>query len=375
MRLEKPQDEIVISAVGAISSVGASAAQTFASVRADLSRMRECPELYSCIPEDQHGEPSPLVAAPIYHLETPSLLNRRPVEWLGLMAGHALRDLLRRARLPLAAFRELGLFCSVPSHRPGWPANADGEFFYHLHNCARIDLVSSRRLLASERTGALALCDRAREALLAKTLRYAVVGGIDSYLFRDWLEPLDRDYRLLSDRAMDGFRPGEGAAFFLLELRTEATRRGAKPLAVLRGSTVTRWTGLSTASSAKPASATPRSPNAGRTIPNTGAALADAIAPLVAAGPEPFLLCDQNGESARTKEWGFALGRLGKALRLPLALELPMSVLGDLGAATGAMLVTLAVQFFEKKHTAKRHALVFCAADDGERRALLLERA
>lgn len=362
--------EVVLTAVGAVTAVGATAAQTFASVRAELSRMRECPELYVCLPEDPLSEPSPLVASPISHLDRTPLAARRAVDWLGLMAGHAVRDLLRTARLPAEAHRDAGLFCCLPALGDSWSPGALETFSCHLHNHARVDLLASRSLVVGDRSGALALADLACAALAEGRLRYAVVGGVDSYLFRERLLPLDRDYRLFSARAPDGFRPGEGAAFFLLERREDAAGRGATPLAVLRGSSAARATPRRTSLEPEPSGRALAPP-----APNTGAALAEALAPLLDGGPEPFFLCDLNGESARTKEWAFTISRLGNALRPPVRLELPVTILGDLGAATGAMLVTLAVQYFAKRHVSRRRAVVWCASDDGERRALMLERS
>ena len=82
-----------------------------------------------------------------------------------------------------------------------------------------------------------------------------------------------------------------------------------------------------------------------------------------------------NGESSRSKEWAFAISRLGRRLGADLALEHPASSLGDVGAATGATLAALAVQYLKSKHADRPGAVVWAASEDGERRAALLERA
>jgi len=56
-------------------------------------------------------------------------------------------------------------------------------------------------------------------------------------------------------------------------------------------------------------------------------------------------------------------------------LEHPAIALGDIGAASGAALVALAVQYLRGKHRDRKRALVWTAGDDGDRRALLLEKA
>jgi hypothetical protein len=49
-------------------------------------------------------------------------------------------------------------------------------------------------------------------------------------------------------------------------------------------------------------------------------------------------------------------------------------VLGDVGAATGAVLIALAVRFLHTKYRERDHALIWCASDNGDRNALLLRR-
>ena len=66
---------------------------------------------------------------------------------------------------------------------------------------------------------------------------------------------------------------------------------------------------------------------------------------------------------------------LSNRAELLLALEHPAASLGDVGAATGAALVALAVHYLSTKHSDRAGAVVWAAADDGERRAVALERA
>lgn len=76
---QKPT-EVVVTAVRAVTAVGATAAQTFASVRAGLSRMRECPEVYHCVPEDALSDPCPLTASPISRLDATPIAKRQVVD-------------------------------------------------------------------------------------------------------------------------------------------------------------------------------------------------------------------------------------------------------------------------------------------------------
>lgn len=351
------RDEVVVSGVGMVSPVGATAAQTFTSVRAGLRRMRELPEIYSCMPDDpRFDEATPLVGSAVYHLDSSLRQPESAVEWLGFLAAQAFRDLVRNAGLGPVPGDRLGVFVALP-HLASGGLDARGEFAIHFHNHAGQDLLPHFQVAYGDRTTSLSLAEEAATQVLAGRLAMAAVGGVDSYLFRERLRALDEDWRILSERNPDGFQPGEAASFLLLETRAAAVRAGRKPLAVLRGFSNGRIEG-----------------GAGR--PNTGSELSAMLDRLLPGdGPRPVVVCDLNGESSRTREWGYALSRLGPRLGDGLAVEHPASALGDVGAATGATLVALGTQFLMSKYPDRTGALVWAASDDGERRALLLERS
>jgi 3-oxoacyl-[acyl-carrier-protein] synthase-1 len=339
-----------------VSPVGDCAAQTFTSVRAGITRMRERPDIYSCLPEDPtFDDREPLVASAMRYLEEAGHRRTDPAEWLGLMAGLAFRDLWRQAGLTRADEPRAGLFLSLPPARLGWDASAKDPFAYHFRNFAQRDSFPLEQLLFHGPGGPLLLCEQATALLRSRQLEYAIIGGVDSYLFPGWLEPLDQDYRVKSRRNIDGFIPGEAAAFFLLERSERARTRKAAPLAYLAGAASARF-------------------EAGKGLPNTGVELAGMIGQL-GDREWPLIVCDLNGEPGRVKEWGWALSRLSGTLDGAVALEHPAIALGDIGAASGAALVALAVQYLRGKHRDRKRALVWTSGDDGDRRALLLEKA
>jgi len=344
-----------VTAIGAVSPVGADAAQTFTSVRAGIRRFQEHPEIYACRAEKpEFDPPETLVASAVQHLDTRARGEGRAAEWLGLLAGHAFRDLERRARLSPADAARMGLFLALPAGA-GLGLEHRDEIAYHFHNHAERDLLPHFRIAFGGHAAALGLAEEAAALVRDRRLGLAAIGAADSWLFRPRLEAADRGWRLLSGRNPDGFQPGEAAAFFLLEAGGEAARRGVAPLAAVRSFASGRF-------------------EAAGGLPNTGAELAALIERVLPAGGAPLFVCDLNGESARTKEWAWAVSRMGRRLEGELALEHPASALGDVGAASGAVLVALAVQWMATKHLG-RSAVVWAASDDGERRALALERA
>ena len=350
-------DDIVVTGVGMVSPVGSTAAQTFASIRSGIRRMRELPEIYCCLPEDpRFDDAEPLVGSAISHLDAKRRRTECASEWLGLLAGRAFADLLESSRLEAGVLKRLGLFLAIPTAAalPVVPA----DVATHLHNHAEVDELGHVQIVPGERPTALALAEAAASLLRERKIDFAAVGAVDSYLFPERLSVLDKGWRLLSTRNPDGFQPGEAAAFVLLERRATCERRGVPALATLRGSAQARF-------------------EKEKGLPNRGVEVASTLERLLAAesGHAPLIVCDLNGESARTKEWGHALSRLGRRLGEGLALEHPASVLGDVGAATGAVLLATAVRYLATKHAARPGALIWAGADDGERRALHLARS
>lgn len=345
---------MAVTAVGLVSPVGADAAQTFTSVRAGLRRMQERPDVYACLAaKPDFDPPSPLVASAVEHLDARARREGGIAEWLGTLAGRAFADLDRRGRLAEVDPSRLAVLLVLPS-RPGIGPEARDEILYHFHNHAERDLLPNVQLAFGGNATALALLEQASALLRDRRVAAVAVGAVDSWLFRPWLEAADADWRLLSERNVDGFQPGEAAAFVLVEAPAEAARRGLAPLARVAAFASARLDGKSG-------------------LPNTGAELAAALERVLPQSP-PLLVCDLNGESWRAKEWAFALSRLGTRLGAGFALEHPASSLGDVGAATGISLAALAVQYLATKHSDRAAAVVWAASDDGERRAVALER-
>ena len=355
---EATNGDLVLSAVGMVSPVGVNATQTFTSLRANIPRKQERPDIYQCMPADPDlDEPEPLVASPISHLDCRWRDQGNPTEWLALLAAQAFADLWNKAKLTAGDEGETGLFLSLPGKRPGWGPEHVELFTEWFRDLAAHEPFAQKKFSWIGSGGALDLCAEACRLVREGQLKRAIVGGVDSYLFPKWLEPLDRAYRIRSTRNHDGFCPGEGAAFFLLEPVAEARRRSLQPWAELRATATTNC------------APTPAGHDA-------GAALAEVLSRVIPAGetPPPLVVCDLNGEMSRAREWGYALSRVGNALPAPLGLEHPAAVLGDLGAASGAALVVLAAHYLHTKHRDRTSAVLWTASDGGERHAVLLAR-
>src|SRR6202022_4620367 len=83
------------------------------------------------------------------------------------------------------------------------------------------------------RAGGILALRAAHERVSAGGVRFLAAGGIDTYLDPYLLGTLDMEKRVKSEQNLDGFVPGEGAAFLLLTTRRTAQASGLTPLAAL----------------------------------------------------------------------------------------------------------------------------------------------
>lgn len=191
--------------------------------------------------------------------------------------------------------------------------------------------------------------------------KLCIVGGADSYQDQNTLTWLDGTGRLKSNRNRYGFIPGEAAAVLLLESRAHAETRGANIFAMIRG--------LGKGLEKNPV---------GADRPSSGEGLAQAIRAAIGGAENPLAIewvaGDLNGESYRAREWGLGQVMLQRNFREVKHTWHPADSLGDVGAASGAVLVSLAARALEKGYAPAEKCLIFAGSDDGSRGALLLQR-
>jgi 3-oxoacyl-[acyl-carrier-protein] synthase-1 len=173
---------------------------------------------------------------------------------------------------------------------------------------------------------------------------------VDTYLDLRLLATLDSERRILGPRVMDGFIPGEGAAFYTLS-GTSATQVGPRgPRVIVHAAGSAMDPGHRYGSE-----------------PAKGEGLAAAMLQVrQRAGALPGSVATTfagfNGESFDAKMWGVARMRHNDFFSPTMVIDHPADKYGDAGAATGAILMALAAKSL-LAGTRSGPALVWAASD------------
>ena len=339
----------VIAASSVLCPLGRSTEQVWAAARAGISRIGSSQVM------DRNFEPIRMGLVPEDALE-PEL----PPELESLPLGSRARRMLRiaapalRTLVEAAAPPPVRLFLGLPQLALDEAPWIKG-FALHLGKLAgmAIDAPNSR-VIPGGRSATLTALELALDTLELDPTLPVIVGGVDTFLDLRLLDSLAAEGRLLGTGVMDGFIPGEGAAFVLL---THAPSKDGAAVTV-------------------EAAATASDPgHRGGSAPARGEGLAQAIGSMRnrlarALGPVGTTFAGLNGESFDAKAWGVARVRHPDFFAPRMVVEHPADCFGDAGAATGAILLALASKALASGHRLGP-ALVW-AASDGESRACAL---
>lgn len=341
----------VVAGVGVQCSVGLRAPEVAAAVGGALNRFRFEPRIRS----QRSG-------ARI----TCAWLETLPDAWPAAARMRALAIAAASEALgavPAAAGVRLPVVLALPAARPGFDADAAGRLAREIIG-ALPAVVDARAcaLLVDGHAGGVRLLEAAERLLRGESGPAApavLVGGVESYRDAAALQFIEETGRLRTEDDPLGWIPGEGAGFLLLTTRDGAARLEATPLAALDASA---------------AAFEPRPWYAGRAT--IGEGLTHALREVFAVPGAPAeCYCDMNGESWRADEWGYAYLRTAAHHAEPLAMSHPADCWGDVGAASGPMLIALAAQRFGQRRARAARALVWAASDTSPLRAACLTSA
>ncbi len=333
-----------VRSAGMISSVGDSALECWASVRAGIARVGETPLLSRALAPLRMGlvPPGSLPVLPGLDMSPRSTRHRRRLR-LACSAVTEASDALGSPCLPVSL---------VTSGRD----DPDGTLLDDLASALgnRVDRGGSLLFAVGSAGVFFALLDAGHRIASGETTAVMVI-GVDSMLDPLRLDALQSARRLLVDDAMDGFIPGEGAAALVVSAEVSGAMAMATLAGVGVGDDVFRVEGEH---------------------PLTADALTAAVHSALAGATEPVseLWAGLNGESWTAREWAIAARRAHREIAPDAEVWHPAEAFGDPGAALGAMLIALGA-IGQHRGRGRSPALAWSASDEGTRGACRIERS
>jgi 3-oxoacyl-[acyl-carrier-protein] synthase-1 len=330
--------------LGARTPVGRRAFASGAAVRAGISRRMEHPYL-----RDRAGDPFLVVM-------DPSLPGVERLERMQALLTSAFDELV--GSLGPAAQGGLRVFLGLPELGSCFTAADAEQLGRHLseHGSGRyplqVDLIPE-----GNAAGGIGI-ERALAQLQADPNVLCLVGGVDSWINAELLEPLDEAGRISSTSNRWGFPPGEGAALLAVASPTFARRHRLTVLAGLAG------VGLGF--------------EANRIHTETiciGVGLAEALrtAAAGAGGVIGKQYCDLDGERYRESEYSFAILRLQQdAFVNALDYVAPVDCWGQCGAATFPLLMLLPIVHWQRGAPVDQRTMAWAGSENGRRAAAII---
>ena len=215
------------------------------------------------------------------------------------------------------------------------------------------------RFVSTGRAGRIQALEIAKQYLYEQGSNYVLVGASDSYVEASRLSAIDNTKRLLAPNRMDGFVAGEGAGFMLLTQRPDA--------AMIKNNHVVAISspGFAQESGHLYSDETYKGDGLDQAFKK---ALRDYTGANIGV-----VYSSMNGENYWAKEYGVAMIRNKKHFKESVSIEHPADCYGDLGAATGPVLLGLsACELF--KQTENKANLVYSSSDSGWRAAVRMEK-
>jgi 3-oxoacyl-[acyl-carrier-protein] synthase-1 len=202
---------VYVAAAGMITPVGENAVMTFHSVNTEMSRVHETAVLNRTL--------NPIGIAMVPDEALPDLNARLASENL----AERQQRLLRLAAAALAQLADqlppipLPLYLALPEQLPQRSVPLAGNVIEQLALQTGIALDTAGSMVAPiGRAGGIHAVRKAHQYLAQPGNDYVLIGGVDTYWDPYLLAQLDADERLNVRGNLDGFNPGEGAAFLLL---------------------------------------------------------------------------------------------------------------------------------------------------------------
>lgn len=341
---------------GMITPVGCNAAMTFASVNAGISQ-------YTISDFTTHSnDPVTVASVPEEFFDTfPTAIEESDYysdryDHTLKMAIAALQETFTGYSLPQPV---PGLFVFPESLNPIKPLPTD-LFLQNILNREGVPLDAQRlRFFHQGRAGIGHAIEFARHYLSSQGLGFVVVGGSDCSLHYPLIQMLDERGRLLAKNSHGGFAPGEGAGFLLLtnDIR-HAMHRNNQVIAV-----------HSVGIAEEPGHFYSNEPCLGEGLDKACKQALGAFH----GGPINRIYSSMNGERYWSKEFGVARIRNQKRIIANAPIKTPAEYYGDIGAATGPVLMGLAAMDLLNSANDRQY-MVQCSSDGPYRASIILSK-
>ncbi|MBL1259851.1 MAG: hypothetical protein COB33_004875 [Thiotrichaceae bacterium] len=363
-------DKAYIAGIGMITSVGADTDMTAIGIAAEYSGYRISDY------HTQEGQPVTMSNVPAELFSwveadiNPGNRYREQYDHIIKMAIVALREALSQQPLlqqSLAQQSPIPLVLALPEPRPGVKHIDPNMFIANL--AAQDDLPLSRERVHRLYTGRAAGIQGlgiALRYLYEAGEDYVLLGGSDSYLHYPRLHDLSARQRLLAPGVVDGFAPGEGAGFLLLTRHPHHALNQNDQIIALHPPGISEEPGHLHDNSDQPY----RGDGLDQAFKG---ALAGALADNHGNNIHT-VYSSMNGEHYWAKECSVAILRNQAHLQEKITIAHPADCYGDLGAATGSVLMGLAAYHLLKEHPGPTRHLVYGAADGPLRAAVRVEK-
>lgn len=191
---------------------------------------------------------------------------------------------------------------------------------------------------------------------------HVLIGGSECYLNHPRLDELDAARRLLAPGAVDGFAPGEGAGFLLLTRHPQHALNQNNQIIALHPPGISEEPGHLLDDSDQPYRGD-----------GLDEAFKQALKDHNGTGIQR-IYASLNGEHYWAKECSVALMRSQAHFQEPISIEHPADCFGDLGTATGPVLIGLAAQHLLTKQQGLATHMVYSASDGAARAAVRVEK-
>ncbi len=336
-----------IIGLGARTPLGRTACATAAAARAGITRLTAHPRMV-----DKAGDPC------VVAMDQELGAHGREARIVAL-AQHGLLEVLSKVA-PLLG-REIEVHVGLPELDARFDAAAVRRVLGRISGSLVGPTLLALRPIPEGNAAVLVGLQRAVESITDGRVELCMVAGVDSFADPDVLEALDADARLKSVSNRWGFPPGEGAGVLAI-----ASPRLARQLrAPILGWVVS----VATARDAHPV---------GSDEVCIGEGLSEALRTAIAALDLPRetiqrTYCDIDGERHRNSEYAYSILRMHpEAFVDATDFVAPADCWGNVGAASGALLVNSALWTRRWDPLACSRKLVFASSDGGQRGAAVL---